>query len=303
MIEYRDRNIRRALIQKLCKDFDEKFTEDDTRKEWNVFLTPYRCKRQAERVTRSSGEGIDDVFDSNWEHFHQIILLDSTPETNLSFSTLDKCEITSPGPIKPIASQESNARAALYTALAKSFDKLTVPQPNRCESKKGENSLAERANLFRNTVANNLLKCDTKDWTLIKKKIFDLFFDYEQRNLTPRGTLTTPFNNFGNFTFPNIAVFQNYGYTGQTHVQRQNNQSSSEFQDYGYNKQMQPLQPLPSFIKRCFNFSLTSLACLEEFLLVDGSKSRHVLLGASFLQSPGITLPQPSSKSIRLGGM
>ena len=60
---------------------------------------------------------------------------------------------------------------------------------------------------------------------------------------------------------------------------------------------------LPSFIKKCSNFSLTSLACLEEFLLVDGYKSSHVPLGASSLQSPGITVPHPSSKSIRLGEM
>ena len=32
MIEYRDRNIRRALIQKLCEEIDEKFTEDDIKK-------------------------------------------------------------------------------------------------------------------------------------------------------------------------------------------------------------------------------------------------------------------------------
>ena len=42
--------------------------------------------------------------------------------------------------------------------------------------------------------------------------------------------------------FPVVAGFQNYGYTGQTHVQQQNNQSSSGFQDYGYNNQTQPLQ-------------------------------------------------------------
>ena len=81
-----------------------------------------------------------------------------------------------------------------------------------------------------------------KTWTLIKKKIFDLFFDYEQGNLTPRSIPTTPFNNHGNFTFPNAAGFQNYGYTGQTHAQQQNNESCSGFQDYGCNNQTQPLQ-------------------------------------------------------------
>ena len=88
-----------------------------------------------------------------------------------------------------------------------SFDKPTAQQTNTSESKKDENSLAERANLFGKTVGDNLLQCDLKAWTLIKKKIFDLFFDFEQGNLTPRSIPTTPFNNYGNFTFPNVAGF------------------------------------------------------------------------------------------------
>ena len=60
--------------------------------------------------------------------------------------------------------------------------------------------VAERANLFGKTVADNLLQGDPKDRTLIKKKTFDLFFDYEQGNLTPRSTRVTPFNNYGNFS-------------------------------------------------------------------------------------------------------
>ena len=47
---------------------------------------------------------------------------------------------------------------------------------------------------------------------------------------------------YGNFMFRNVAGFQNYGYTDQTHVQQQNTQSSSRFQDYWYNNQTQPLQ-------------------------------------------------------------
>ena len=40
-------------------------------KKKNVLLTRYRRERQAEKVTRSSGAGIDDVFDSNWEQFNK----------------------------------------------------------------------------------------------------------------------------------------------------------------------------------------------------------------------------------------
>ena len=179
--------------------------------------------KQAEKVTRSSGAGVDDVYDSNWEHLPQMTFLKSTPETNSPFSTLDKCEITPPAPKMSKASQEMDARAPLYITFAKSFDKPTAPQPNASESKKSENSLAERANLFGKTVADNPLRCDPKDWTLIKRKTFYLFFDYEQGNMTPKSTRTTRFNSYGNLTFPNVARSQNYGYTGQTHAQQQYN--------------------------------------------------------------------------------
>ena len=142
MIEYRGRNIRRALIQKLCDEFDEKFTGDDIKREWNALLTSYRRRRQAKKVPRSSGAGIDDVFDPNWEYFQQMTFLKSTPKINSPLSILDKCGITPPTLKNSKASQESDARAALYIALAKSFDKPTAPQPNASESKKDENSLS-----------------------------------------------------------------------------------------------------------------------------------------------------------------
>ena len=171
LADYRHRNIRRALIQKLCEDLDNKFTEEDIKKEWNVLLTRYRKERQAEKTSRSSGAGVDDVFNSSWEHFEHMTFLETTPETDLAMSTLDKSDDTTPpAPKKPKSSQESEVRAALYTTLAKSFEKPTSPPPSSSELKKDGNNLMERANLFSKTVADNLLQCDPKDWTLIKKK-------------------------------------------------------------------------------------------------------------------------------------
>ena len=37
MIEYRDRNIRRALIQKLCEEFAQKSTENNIKKSGMFF--------------------------------------------------------------------------------------------------------------------------------------------------------------------------------------------------------------------------------------------------------------------------
>ena len=242
LLEYRDRDIRRALLLKLCDELDGKFTEEDIKKDWNSLLTRYRKERQAEKTSRSSGAGVDDVFNSSWEHFEHMTFLETTPETDPVMSTLGKsAETTPPAPKKSKPSQESEARAALYIALAKSFEKPSSPPPSSIELKKDGNNLTERANLFGKTVADNLLQCDPKDWTLIKKKIFDLFFDYEQGNLTSRNNTVTPFNSF-NYAQSNATAYQNLGYTGQTPTQPQNNQSSSGFQDFsGFNHQMQPV--------------------------------------------------------------
>ena len=124
---------------------------------------------------------------------------------------MDKCEIT---PLACKKSQESDSRAALYIALTKSFDKPNTPQPNASESKKGENSLTERENLFGKTVADNLLQCDPKRLSTDKEKDIWSVLWLQTRKFDPK--------KYGNFMFPNVAGFQNYGYTDQTHVQQQN---------------------------------------------------------------------------------
>ena len=90
MVEYRDGNIRRSLIQKLVEQFDEKFTEEDVKKEWNSLLTHYKREKQSEVTSRPSGASTDDIFNSNWEHFDQMEFLEATPETDLSIITLEQ---------------------------------------------------------------------------------------------------------------------------------------------------------------------------------------------------------------------
>ena len=238
--EYRDRDVRRGLIQKLCDELDGKFTEEDIKEEWNSLTTRYRKERQAEKVSRSSGAGLDDVFNSSWEHFEQMAFLETTPETDPTISTLKRSiETTPPAPKKSKNSQESEARAALYNALAKSFEGPSPPSASSCEKRNETSSLTERANLFGKTVADNLLQCNPKDWTLIKKKIFDLFFDYEQGNLTAGTNSATHFSGF-NVPHANAATYHNLGYPGQTNSQPQNSQQNPEFQNYNmFNLHMQ----------------------------------------------------------------
>ena len=51
--------------------------------------------------------------------------------------------------------------------------------------------------VFGRTVADSLLQCDTKDWSRLKKKIMDIFFEYEEQKLTSNrfNQTTTPYSN------------------------------------------------------------------------------------------------------------
>ena len=68
---------------------------------------------------------------------------------------------------------------------------------------KSQNTLAERAKLFGETVADNLLQCDLKDWAMLKKKIFDLFYDYEKGILN--GAQQSLSSNANSFAFPAVS--------------------------------------------------------------------------------------------------
>ena len=41
--------------------------------------------------------------------------------------------------------------------------------------------MAEKANLFRKVVADIVLQYEIKQWVYLKKKIMDVFFDYDQQ--------------------------------------------------------------------------------------------------------------------------
>lgn len=235
--EYRDRNIRRASIQKLVEEFDEKFIEEDIKREWNSLLTRYKREKKSEMMSKSSGAGAADVVNSNWEHYQQMLFLESTPETDSTVCTLNDEEVTLPAPKKSKITQESDAKAALWTALAKSLSSPATTKLKPCQPKTPGSTLEERAHLFGRTVANNLLQYDPKDWTLLKKKIFDLFFDYEQGHLTNATTCAQPFPNFGNITFPNGSGFQHYQHqpTNQHPTQTQVQQNPYAFSPCGSN--------------------------------------------------------------------
>ena len=129
---------------------------------------------------------------------------EATSETDSPINTLEQEILTPPVAKRSRLSKESDAtdpKAVLYTALANSLNTQTT---RNC---KPQDPLVERTNLFEKTVADNLLQCDPKDWTFLKKKIFDLFYEYEQGNLLPRSISTASFSSTG---FPSGTGFQKF---------------------------------------------------------------------------------------------
>ena len=131
-----------------------------------------------------------------------MVFLETTSDRDDSLNTLEQDKNLKSLPSKKAKfSQERDARAALWTALANFLNSQTSSlQTNIAGTQeKSQNTLAERAKVFRETVADNLLQCDPKDWTMFKKKIIDLFYDYEQGILN--GAQQLPIN-ANSFAFP-----------------------------------------------------------------------------------------------------
>ena len=59
---------------------------------------------------------------------------------------------------KPKSSDASEAKAALWTALANSLNTQTTSQPNIPQPNTPRDMLVERANLFGKTVADNVIQ-------------------------------------------------------------------------------------------------------------------------------------------------
>ena len=51
----------------------------------------------------------------------------------------------------------------------------------RASEPKSDDILAEKANLFGKVVADTLLQYEIKEWVYLKKKIMDVFYDYDQQ--------------------------------------------------------------------------------------------------------------------------
>ena len=168
--EYRDRNLRDSLLEKLVDEFDNKFKKEDIKQEWHSLQVSYKREKAREEGSKTSGSGCSEVYYSTWEHFNQMEFLDDTANVGESYILLDSEPYVLPSKKK----EERNAKIQLWEFLTESLKSKILEE--RVSVPKSDNVLAEKANLFEKVVTDTLLQYEIKEWVYLKKKIMDVFF-------------------------------------------------------------------------------------------------------------------------------
>lgn len=194
--DWRDRTLRGTLMEKLHEHYESKYTIDEIKQAWHNTLTQYKSEKLREDASKTkSGSGLSEVYISKWQFFDSMEFIDITCGMDETVNTIESNESEStsdpppPAKKKSKAQEKSEERAAkidLWKTIAQTMKaplqpqqlQATVQQPAPVNQ---PSNLEARANLFGKLVADNLLQCDPNDWTYLKKKVMDLFFDYEQR--------------------------------------------------------------------------------------------------------------------------
>ena len=99
--------------------------------------------------------------------------IDVTGDIDASYTSLDRAYTP---PVqkkrKPSRTSEDDAKIELWKSLAASL--------KRKDNVNAKSESFERAALFGKVVADSLLQYDPKEWCYLKKKVMDVFPDYEQ---------------------------------------------------------------------------------------------------------------------------
>ena len=108
--------------------------------------------------------------------------VDITEDVDESMDTINSNDLNEK------ASEEQKAKAELWKALTVSLQ--GNKSSNQTEHTTGiahssNNDLEKRAQLFGSMVADSLIQCETKDWALLKKRIMDIFYEYDLQKAVP----------------------------------------------------------------------------------------------------------------------
>ena len=134
---------------------------------------------------KTSLSGSSEVYAPTWTFFDKLSFGDLTLDVNKSLTTLGV--VKSPKKLKVAEDKKVEAekgKIELWKALTSlhKFSPQVVPSnDDNIAYPAHAPTLVERANSFSKVVADNLLECDPKDWSMLRKCIFDMFFEYEQQ--------------------------------------------------------------------------------------------------------------------------
>ena len=84
--EYRDRDQRRASMERLSKELDDKYTVKDLAETWHKLSTHFQRESVKQESSLKSGAGKEDVYESDWPFFSSLkFIKDKTePEKGVS---------------------------------------------------------------------------------------------------------------------------------------------------------------------------------------------------------------------------
>ena len=214
LVEYRDKNLRLALLNKLLDEFKGKFTTADVKQQWHNLLTTYKQEKQRVDSSKSSGSGTLEVYSSNWDYFTSMLFIDMTSDIDESLSSLE------PPNVPQIKKKKLSVKED-EQFLQLSYLKVT-PQKLIVKATVTLNKVQQHwkiAFVFGRTVADSLLQCDTKDWPRLKKKIMDIVFEHEEQKSSSNSYYQTspPCSNQQQQIFANLL--RNI-YTSSAHQQQ-----------------------------------------------------------------------------------
>ena len=139
--DYRHRNLRDSLLEKLVEEFDNKFKKKDIKQEWHSLQVSYKREKAKEERSKTSGAGCSDVYCSTWDHFSQMEFLDDKKR-------------------KEEKKEETNAKMQLWKSLTESLKSKILEEST--SEQKSDNVFAKKTNLFGKVVADTLFQYELK---------------------------------------------------------------------------------------------------------------------------------------------
>ena len=85
--DYRDRDQRRASLERLSKEFQDKYTTKQLTDTWHKLTTYYQRESVKQESSMKSGAGKEDVYVSEWPFFSSLEFLKDKTQPEMGIST------------------------------------------------------------------------------------------------------------------------------------------------------------------------------------------------------------------------